>query len=301
MNKFLIVGLILLFFFVTTKTNAKNYSTGIELEISELTKNNIAPRIINGSIANNSEHSYYAALSVIPSEWNNLSLLRYIRHCGGTVLTNNFILTADYLESDFYRVKKVYIHSGYNEFSFNAFLRNDIALLELETTITHEVSKMNYKELNEDIYNQIDEWSAIGMGLTSNNSNSLSDTLLITDVNKGNDFSGICSERVSIETTLCTDDTVNGFGAICNGDSGGALVYKTNSGKYQQIGLSSYGSAICGSGLSVFTAVSAYEEWINEIIENGGISEVGGSDNQSGGSVSFLTLFGLFLFRKKIK
>ena len=54
----------------------------------------------------------------------------------------------------------------------------------------------------------------------------------------------------------------------CRGDSGGALMIKTSSGKFLQVGVVSFGSIRCGNGFpAVYTKVSAYATWIKQTLE----------------------------------
>lgn len=171
--------------------------------------------------------------------------------------------------SKFYRVKERHIPTGYGTEGFNGFEKYDIAILELEEAITHNVGSINHKDLNPSVYDQLDEWHATGMGKTiANDDSSASNILLTTKINPGNDISGYCKDRYSPETTICSEDSIEGFGATCQGDSGGPITYIDN-GKHVQIGIVSYGSVPCGEGVSVYTEIAAYESWIDGIVTHG--------------------------------
>ena len=53
----------------------------------------------------------------------------------------------------------------------------------------------------------------------------------------------------------------------CNGDSGGPLVFVDSNNKAICLyGLTSYGPLGCNKGLSVFTRVSKYQQWITSTV-----------------------------------
>ncbi|WP_305425779.1 trypsin-like serine protease [Photobacterium leiognathi] len=54
---------------------------------------------------------------------------------------------------------------------------------------------------------------------------------------------------------------------MCNGDSGGPLIYTDQSGQKIQVGVSSYGSKDCGDGSpEIYTRVGRFSNWINNVI-----------------------------------
>lgn len=69
------------------------------------------------------------------------------------------------------------------------------------------------------------------------------------------------------ETNICTGPLTGGFGS-CVRDSGGPLVQKNSRGTVELLGIVSWGYYPCGTEgrPSVYTRVSAYNEWIEEFV-----------------------------------
>lgn len=66
-----------------------------------------------------------------------------------------------------------------------------------------------------------------------------------------------------IESQVCFGSATQGG---CKGDSGGPLVCKKDN-RWVQVGIVSWGSPTCDTYPTVFTKVSAYREWIDQIIK----------------------------------
>ena len=73
-----------------------------------------------------------------------------------------------------------------------------------------------------------------------------------------------CQEKFSVdETHLCAGGEKGKDS--CSGDSGGGLFSEVGEGKWQVVGIVSYGSKRCGNGTpGVYTRVSQYLQWIEQ-------------------------------------
>lgn len=69
------------------------------------------------------------------------------------------------------------------------------------------------------------------------------------------------------ETNVCTGPLTGGYSA-CSGDSGGPLIQANAKGNPELIGVVSWGIVPCGTtgAPSVYTRVSAYNDWIQSIL-----------------------------------
>lgn len=346
--------------------SAMELSTGMKISKHQVIDNKISAHIVNGTNATFAENPHYVALTIIPDELMSDGGFSYFKTCGGSILNDRFILTAAHCVEDsvydeinlnygftaswqnnyiiagvsnignastnnFYKVKSRHIHPSYGSIAglvdegiyLNGFEKYDIAVLELEEPILHNVGSIDFRGLNNSVYDQMDQWHATGMGLTSANGVA-SNQLLTTVLQPGNDSSGLCSYRYSKDTTICSIDTAS-TGSTCQGDSGGPITYKDN-GKHIQIGVVSYGTNPCGTGMGVYTEISAYENWISTIVTHGeskdyvygegetpeedtdgsGGSDGSGTDNSnsseggdSGGSLGLVGLLGLGLLARR--
>ena len=83
--------------------------------------------------------------------------------------------------------------------------------------------------------------------------------------------SSVCSQVYPIfnaSINVCAGgEPVSGSGT-CNGDSGGPLQCRAVDQSWVQVGITSYGTPMCGlaNDPDVFTRVSAYVDWINNTL-----------------------------------
>ncbi|XP_076751026.1 trypsin-1-like [Xylocopa sonorina] len=71
------------------------------------------------------------------------------------------------------------------------------------------------------------------------------------------------------QTNICTGPLSGGY-AACNGDAGGPLILHNGGGNTELIGIVSWGIVPCGivGAPSVYTKVSAFDDWILDTIAN---------------------------------
>lgn len=206
--------------------------------------------------------------------------------CGGTIIANNWILTAAHCtkndfgvsipassmfikagatnpnnsaEGQLYNVSEVIVHEGYD----SQTLENDVAVLKLQTPIG-VANAIPIKLINsDDVANGaadpgVMSW-VTGWGLTRVNPN-------VTPVNLQKVQLPIVTNKQaltvwsSIPSTCIMAGYQNGNQDACNGDSGGPLVVPVFDG-YKIAGIVSWGSETCTT-YGGYTSVSAMESWI---------------------------------------
>lgn len=205
-----------------------------------------------------------------------VSVRAYSSHiCGGTILNKDTILTAahcvpqkdveyltivagsPYLEyyGTKYQVKSIKTHEEYNKENF----QNDIAILKVTEPIefNDNVQPIPLEETMDDQERDVIlcGWGRLlTEGVTAKQLHWINLKTLSTKK---------CSDKHNspevVESEICTF-TKAGEGA-CYGDSGGPLVAN---GK--QVGIASWGRP-CGKGFpDVYTRVSSFFDWINELL-----------------------------------
>ncbi|MDA9557574.1 trypsin-like serine protease [Vibrio sp.] len=175
-------------------------------------------------------------------------------------------------------IKEVHIHPGFINGEAEKW-PNDIAILKLQYSAnTQSYATFAYSE---EYRNLNDEFIAVGHGLTQSTSDTVSmDQATNQDLLKASltPVSGqVCEDQFGQEVSdkqLCFTGEVNQSTGLenstCQGDSGGP-VYWNNNGEMIQVGVTSFGSAQCGdasySTTSVFTEITDYQGWMNEVVD----------------------------------
>lgn len=252
----------------------------------------ITPYIIGGAKASPLENNFHARLVVTDG-------YSFSGYCGGTAITDTFILTAAHcIEEDgqsinniedmgilinnptqnvykeeMKKVKKVYVHESYEDALTTGY---DIALIELESPITDNINTISLPSspYQETVENK-GQLFAIGMGYI-NDFREVPEHLQIGEMkyHSCDGIGSIPSIGLSIDedTLFCSvykggvGDSSIGDGGVCNGDSGGSI-YERKDGSVIQYGVTSFGNTRCETdGVDVFTNVYEYDSWISNIV-----------------------------------
>ncbi|WDE13563.1 trypsin-like serine protease [Thalassomonas haliotis] len=158
---------------------------------------------------------------------------------------------------------EIHIHPSW---SSNAIV-NDIALIKLDTPVNNNTIGFTTGSTG-------DIATLIGWGDTSHGNGQYPDILQAVDlpvISPATCDSIWGQYGVNIPSSqLCASTNTE---SSCSGDSGGPLFVNEN-GQDKQIGVVSYGyTASCTSSVapSVFTRVSSYTDWIDSVVNDGGV------------------------------
>ncbi len=182
-------------------------------------------------------------------------------------------------------VKRIYMHADYQ---LDIDLDNDIALIELETSVNNEaVTLLDLEQTSqlaiENSTVTVTGWGGregyeAGGGPTSNFPDVLHqvDLQLMTNEECKSTlaqsftelYEGVFSpEEVGISDAMICATIAGGGKGSCQGDSGGPLMVNTNEG-WQQIGIVSWGIGCAADGFpGVYTRSALFTDWINEITQ----------------------------------
>lgn len=181
------------------------------------------------------------------------------------------------------RIQKIIVHPSYKEKTDD----NDLALLQLESEINIKFTDVYKSDVSTGTLAY-----ALGWGATNISPNRFPQELYeleLPTVSRSVCVS-LFGKSHFTSNMQCAGYIQGRKRDVCRGDSGGPLLAHID-GKYQQIGITSWGASCDTAGqYGVYTRLSKYNSWINSKI-----SPDGGSDDKSGGSLFFLLVPFFFL------
>ncbi|XP_029643721.1 transmembrane protease serine 12 isoform X2 [Octopus sinensis] len=201
--------------------------------------------------------------------------------CSGTLINDLQVLTAAHCAKD---VDKIIVSAGSsNRRSMTTFtyvfksgihshpdyvgppsFENDIAIINLPSSISdgHCIKPLGIPEKGENISNNC---IIAGWGVSSKNSYGTNQL----QTAKVKAFSqSQCKQHFSRITKqqLCAGSGVRNGAESCRGDSGGPLMcHRVSDNKLVVVGVTSYGNYKCNTGFTVYSNVSYFEDWIDNI------------------------------------
>lgn len=245
-------------------------------------------RIVGGTNASKGEYPHMAALGF--GEFPDISWL-----CGGTLISDQFILTAAHcLEAGDKKVSYVFLGDNYlsnnlqesdervykvlNRYRHPNYKRppkyNDIALLKLSREVKFSSFVKPACLHTED---QVDQSSleATGWGLVENEGIQ-SDILqkVQLDLFDQSDCEGVYNKYTVrllpsgiVHSQLCAGSKTKKNVDTCQGDSGGPLQYiDFKKGLHYVVGVTSFGRSCGGASPGVYTKVSSFISWIEDMV-----------------------------------
>ncbi|KAL2717985.1 trypsin-1-like [Vespula squamosa] len=243
-----------------------------------------SPRIVGGSEANKGEFPYQVSL-----QWG-LSLANCRHFCGGSILNDRWILTAGHCILAVPSIGKFVVKAGKHNIRYSeikeqtvevseSFVHElykggvnpyDIALVKLKTPLqlNDSVKKIGLPK-SESIPKgnvTLSGWGSVSKTSVAEMPDILQKAILpVVNLETCKDaLYKLIGPSPLHSTNVCTGPLSGGYSA-CSGDSGGPLVQNST-----VIGIVSWGIIPCGtSGApSVYTRVSAYNDWIQDKINN---------------------------------
>jgi secreted trypsin-like serine protease len=165
------------------------------------------------------------------------------------------------------KVSKVYEHPDYDRSTESGASTSDIAIFRLKNDLmfSHRLSPvcLSDKRFKDD--KEINNLIAAGWGKT-NKGLELHDSDCLRYADLGLVHGSQCEDQygaIDTDMTMCAGGKTN----ICDGDSGGPLMTRTD-GRLFQVGVTSFGVEDCGlvSGIaSGFERVSSHIDWIKKV------------------------------------
>ncbi|PTP77111.1 S1 family peptidase [Vibrio splendidus] len=318
-----------------------------ENSVESTSNTGVTPYIVNGSNASVIEFPSMASLFIDRIDYDGVYSTG--PYCGATILDPTHILTAAHCiygneEGQLFttvvpqledtsqfpnnivqkaRVSEVFYPDNYSN-SLNDLLRNDVAILKLESALNVDsINDVVKRPSNDDYRFGINDFVAVGHGDTRSG---FDGTTLLQKADLNYVDNATCTSAFTDGSAL-TDNQIcfNGdysaftglFNGTCQGDSGGPVYWKDGS-IYRQVGITSFGPETCGGSsrvTSVFTEIYDYRDWItdvtNGVINSSETVQISATDakrtayvnartstgsGSSGGSVSFGLLGMLMLF-----
>lgn len=310
----------------------------------------VTPYIVNGSYALVTDFPSMASLFTDRIDYDGVYSTG--PYCGATILDPTHVLTAAHCiygdenaqlftvvvpqlqdTSQFpngsiqnVRVSEVFYRSDYSN-SLNDLLRNDVAILKLESALNIDSVNDVVKRPSDDTYRIVsNEFVAVGHGDTSSgyDSTTLLQKAALNYVDNTTCAMAFTDGSALTDNQICFNGDYSTFTGLyngtCQGDSGGPVYWKDGV-DYRQVGITSFGPDTCGgnpSVTSVFTEIYDYKDWIDSVIAGNETPKFVATDAKrtayinartssgsgSGGSVSFGLLGMLMLIagvRKAVK
>jgi putative cell wall-binding protein len=232
------------------------------------------PQVISGGRASSGEYPFMVALHDAGVEDNGDAFF-----CGGSLISETWVLTAAHCVVDSepdevdvltrtidiergtrIHAADIIVHEGFGFFD----LGDDVALIELEDAVTG-VTPMTLATPGTTLERAGTRVTLTGWGVTD------PDEYVASRYLQEADMPVIADDRCADATDADTDgilcagapqDDDDGGVDSCYGDSGGPL-FGTEDGRRVQIGIVSFGTeSECGVGLSAYTRVAHYIDWI---------------------------------------
>ena len=249
----------------------------VSQEDHENLKRIVHPRIIGGINTLDNELPFMAYIQVCNQPETICSL------CGGAVIHRNFIVTAGHCKEDHQHHFNIRLnYQGYRDriyieysIEIDKFIRHpyynhktvdhDIGLIQIPGT--HGIPDVRMAQLPLGRPYTNDVLTVAGWGVTDYTKNTFPEVLQRLDVPVIDD--DLCYNwlKITKEITFCAGFEEGGKDA-CQGDSGGALVWKSPETEiWGQLGIVSYGIG-CGQPdyPGIYTKVSAYISWIERTL-----------------------------------
>ncbi|CAL8093669.1 unnamed protein product [Orchesella dallaii] len=147
---------------------------------------------------------------------------------------------------------------------------NNIALIKLgqPVTFTDRIRPICLDEVSQRVDTGTVEGIVSGYGVLSYTNQRQTDDLYKVNVRIGTPQE--CQNTYSqheyrlTDREICAGVESPGLPDPCVGDDGGPLIVKTGPNSYKQVGISSFGLR-CGGPPQVFTRVSSYRQWIDQV------------------------------------
>ncbi|NOH92511.1 trypsin-like serine protease [Vibrio sp. AIC-3] len=256
----------------------------------------VTPYIVNGSDASVTEFPSMASLFIDRIDYDGVYSTG--PYCGATILDPTHILTAAHCiygneEGQLFtvvvpqlqdtsqfpngsiekvRVSEVFYPSNYSN-SLNDLLRNDVAILKLESALNIDsVNDIVKRPTSEGYRSSLETFTAVGHGDTRSG---FDGTTLLQKANLNYVDNATCktvfaagNELTENQICFVGDVATSGlYGGTCQGDSGGPVYWKDGS-VYRQVGITSFGPETCGGSsrvTSVFTEIYDYRDWITDV------------------------------------